>query len=143
MTPTICGHERELLRSRLIAAQLRDEGFDVDGNAAYRRKLLIERGRDATKLEASATKCATVDAAILDPARLAELLVAETHRRGFGHIDAYAGTRVSSWLCITISWHTWLPRRSHEARAALLRILELPQGATAEDAVKALVVNGQ
>lgn len=94
MNDTICGHERNLLRSRLIAAKLRDEGIDVDGNATYRRKLLIERGHDAAKIEASAVKCAIVDAVISDPDELAEIVAELTRKCG---LPVLGFNETSSW----------------------------------------------
>lgn len=86
----LCGNECcAWLRARLIAAKLRDEGIDVDGNAAYRRKLLLERGRDAAQIEASVAKCAIVDAMILDPTKLAELMASALRERGFSDVAPF------------------------------------------------------
>jgi hypothetical protein len=154
MTPTICGHERGLLRSRLIAAQLRDEGIDVDGNATYRRELLIERGHDAAKLEASAAKCAAIDAAIHDPAKLGAILAEALRERGVSAYflgDYYAAIpqlapRDAIGVFSVASRCELIIQRGFpqtlmsipKARATLLCILKLSHDATAISAAKEL-----
>ena len=79
-TSSICGYDRKLVFNRLITAQLRDQGLDVDGNAAYRQKLLIARGYDAAKINQGAQKSAAIDAALYDLSSLVEMLLSEAKR---------------------------------------------------------------
>jgi len=132
-----------VLRSRLAMAQLRDAGIDVDKTAAYRRKLLMERGHDAAKIEASAAKCAIVDAVILDPAKLAELYVLALGARGFVN---GARLRITHWEHPTKKVQMigiWSPRRCENfdcdmptARTRLLRIMSTPANGDSHDECK-------
>ena len=131
MSDTICGHERGAL-----IWVLKDP--DPLNNAERERRVIFAVSGVSDFASCVATHKQRFASIVSDPAKLSELITTECQRRGFDFINAYVGAYDSTWICIAISWHTWLPRRPHEAHAALLRILELPEDATAEHAVKAL-----
>jgi DNA-binding NtrC family response regulator len=124
---TICGHELGTLQWALST-------FDPDDG-------LPSCGCESAKCQAQLV----VD----DPAKLAELLAEALRERG---VDVPGPSEQTFWAQLVIQ-----PRRTEgvieidmpedgpsftldmpQARAALLRVLSLPEGATAEDAVKAV-----
>jgi hypothetical protein len=125
MTNTICGHERDVLRLGIQVLALSDNA------TAYADQ--IERDQNASGRIKAATR------ALVDPAKLAEILAERGRQLG---LDASASVD-HRYIEITITQQTpykvsrtwWEPI---EARALALRLLELPEGATAEDAMKAL-----
>lgn len=127
-----------LLISRIIAAKLRDEGIDVDGNAVYRRRLLIERGHDAARLETSAAKCAVVDAAIDDPARLVELISLAGAARGSKLKIVQSGFRIQ--VC---EWSNGLvcvnDTSKDQAREKLLAIMRTPADPSSREACEKIL----
>ena len=139
MTPTICGHERDAL----IWA-LRYWAWD-----ARRAELLLQYPDGGDTLLVSAARDAN------DPAKLAELLAEALREHGVNADSFRYGTEHAHGSVFVRIWHGFAngmiqvslgeALRSHarmltlfQARTALLRILELPQDTTADDAVKVL-----
>lgn len=136
MTPTICGHERDVLIWALTKLNSPTMGQTYMRLANGGKP--IEPGHDA--------KYAALQASI-DPAKLAAIMAEALRERGiearmqlpanmsfelaaFGIIDPSIGGMVE--------WSGCCYFRFHEFRAAILRVLTLPDGATAAGAMKAL-----
>jgi hypothetical protein len=139
MTPTICGHEREVLR---LVLQI----WSVPG---------LRMGTVLTEAQQRAHDDAN------DPANLAELLAEALRPFGLFVLVFPYGARATVAQTLpdnaVIIYHSEInggmvevyppnasrsrPHAMPKARAVLLRILELPQDATAEDAVKALTAS--
>jgi hypothetical protein len=136
---TICGHDAEALTwaLRITCA----EGDSVLGTPPYpmhNQPMSVQRA----------------DADLADPAKLAELLAESLRKRGVGATVLVASAETKTFwafsgdcqrpilysieLSITLA-NMWSVARFDlpQARAALLRVLSLPEGATADDAVKA------
>lgn len=123
MSTTICGYERQWIRVWLRVA---DENPDL--------------------VALSDCKCRVCRALndILDPAKLAELMADRLHIWG---VCAYCYCDSGFVVVVDASEYGrneigTLRFSIPQARAALLRILELTENATAADAMKALVNNG-
>jgi hypothetical protein len=136
---TICGHEREKLIWALhIRCAEDDSVLGVPPYPMHNQPMSVQRA----------------DADLADPAKLAELLAEALRERGvdasvflYGVDRADGGEDVRIWrgyvngqIQVSVGRSV---RSSHsrmftlaEFRAALLRVLSLPDGATAEDAVK-------
>lgn len=146
---TICGHERESLRNRLITSQLRDEDLDIDGVLECHLNILIGSVRDPAWLEAYAANCVAIDVDIHDSAKLAEMLAHEGRRLGFGGMVVLPGLSAAPnypkavvWLhcdlvAVEIGTFHSGPKRMPEARRLLLQWLQLPDGSR-EEAERAL-----
>jgi hypothetical protein len=125
---TICGHERDVVRLGIQILALSDNA------TAYADQ--IERDHNATGRIKSVTR--DLD----DPAKLAELLAEALRERGVGAGCYVTMNGVLLWEPRATNGHGRLLGNQQtqlttpQARAALLRVLSLPEGATAEDAVK-------
>ncbi len=151
MTPTICGHRRDVLIAQLRCMTANGETGLRFASHAWK---ILDTGDTATQ-EATAHEFKATFDALNDPAKLAELLAVAMADRGvnaefykYGVEHAHGSVFVRIWHgfangMIQVSLGETLRSLARmitlsQARATLLRILELPEGATAEDAVKAL-----
>jgi hypothetical protein len=162
MNTTICGHERETLRRALsiahhviIAPPAPPEGAKWTSAKASQEVIGWYFDDPSLNLEMTPQRAAAVDAAI-DPAKLA-CIISDT-LRDFG-VDAHS--TYPATMSTAKIWVTHFPRPSWEnepagvslrpgalstvatinwtmveARAVLLRLLQLPDGATPEDALR-------
>jgi hypothetical protein len=133
MTKTICGHEREALRSRLIASQLRDKGLDIDGALECHLNILIDGVSDPSTLKHHVANCAAIDVDIYDPVKLAEMLAEEGRRWGVAvetlrHISLAEGGHGLRFRVYARLVRKTMP----QTRALLLKWLQLPNGAREE-----------
>lgn len=149
MSTTLCGHEREVLIAQLQC--LTSDGPDFLRSSAEAWEVL-DRG---DRVQRVAMERAFEDAfdALNDPAKLAELMAEELRRRGIKAL-AIDCTDVDAILsdADTVVWHyddnlavetrasNSGPLARSQARTALLRLMQLPEGTPIQDVLKALKV---
>ena len=148
MTTTICGHDRENLKCALRVAEYQGE------ETAMRMCNSVAKVAFAFPDDTRLAIERDVLWAIVDPARLAKVL-GET-LRGFGlpvdgdecdekqtYVDVDRGG-MSNIITVKTTdpdgHQSWFDYTMPQARALELRLLSLPNGATADDALKVLEV---
>lgn len=129
MSTTLCGHERAVLVASLEYIAVHDDGVALL-HARMKPDLLRQYGHSPETM---------VD--LHDPAKLAKLMAEELRRRGVELPEAHDQAPTSDQIEIRLGgsdeWHVL---SMSQARAALLHIMRLPEGTSAQDALKALEV---